>query len=383
MARILSFREFSPIDEELNFHNDYDMYDAESEVEMSESEMLSIFLGNSLYEAAPKGNTVKGGLFDLNDQKTYQSVKNVKEAVIKGAKYTFLTISSGMQKVAQAAKAAGKAGANFLLNCAKMTGKVIIFTAAAVYVVTEAVATGLISAATSIVNYVGKGVMAIGASLVNAFKSANEYFKKLGAAVFNTIKTDVTAVAKAFMTGLYAVANKCAKAAEAVSALTVGAYKLVKTSFKNVANFAKNCIYGAANAAKVTAIKIGQKIGDLYNKAVDTAKKFKDSVIKNTKAGAQYVVNKVKGAVNTVQKVATKAKTAVVNTVKTVASKIANTASEIGSHIAAAWSAFWDHETYQGTGQSIFESYVIIEGEKYYVLPEATYEEEYYLSDND
>lgn len=383
MARILSFREFSPIDEELNFHNNYDMYDAESEVEMSESEMLSIFLGNSLYEAAPKGNTVKGGLFDLNDQKTYQSVKNVKEAVIKGAKYTFLTISSGMQKVAQAAKAAGKASANFLLNCAKNVGKVIIFTAAAVYVVTEAVATGLISAATSIVNYVGKGVMAIGASLVNAFKSANEYFKKLGVAVFNTIKSDATAVAKAFMTGLYAVANKCAKAAEAVSALTVGAYKLVKTSFKNVANFAKNCIYGAANAAKVTAIKIGQKIGDLYNKAVDTAKKFKDSVIKNTKAGAQYVVNKVKGAVNTVQKVATKAKTAVVNTVKTVASKIANTASEIGSHIAAAWSAFWDHETYQGTAQSIFESYVIIGGEKYYVLPEATYEEEYYLSDND
>lgn len=383
MARILSFREFSPIDEELNFHNDYDMYDAESEVEMSESEMLSIFLGGSLYEAAPKGNTVKGGLFDLNDQKTYQSVKNVKEAVIKGVKYTFLTISSGMQKVAQGAKAAAKAGANFLLNLAKFTGKVVIFTVAGAYVVTEAIATGLLTAATSIVSYVGKGAMAIGASLVNAFKSANEYFKKLGAAVFNTIKTDVKALGKAFMSGLYAVANKCAKAAEAVSALTVGAYRLIKTSFKNVANFAKDCIYGAASAAKVTAIKIGQKIGDFYNKAVETAKKFKDSIIKNTKAGAQYVVNKVKGAVNTVKKVAVKAKTAVVNTVKNVANKIANTASEIGSHIAAAWNAFWDHETYQGTGQSIFESYAIIAGEKYYVLPESTYEEEYYLSDND
>jgi hypothetical protein len=383
MSRILSFREFSPIDEELNFYKDSDVYDAESEVEMSESEMLSIFLGGSLYEAAPKGNTVKGGLFDLNDQKTYQSVKNVKEAVIKGVKYTFLTISSGMQKVAQGAKAAAKAGANFLLNLAKFTGKVVIFTVAGAYVVTEAIATGLLTAATSIVSYVGKGAMAIGASLVNAFKSANEYFKKLGAAVFNTIKTDVKALGKAFMSGLYAVANKCAKAAEAVSALTVGAYRLIKTSFKNVANFAKDCIYGAASAAKVTAIKIGQKIGDFYNKAVETAKKFKDSIIKNTKAGAQYVVNKVKGAVNTVKKVAVKAKTAVVNTVKNVANKIANTASEIGSHIAAAWNAFWDHETYQGTGQSIFESYAIIAGEKYYVLPESTYEEEYYLSDND
>ena len=130
MSRILSFREFSPIDEELNFYKDSDVYDAESEVEMSESEMLSIFLDGSLYEAAPKGNTVKGGLFDLNDQKTYQSVKNVKEAVIKGVKYTFLTISSGMQKVAQGAKAAAKAGANFLLNLAKFTGKVVIFTVA-------------------------------------------------------------------------------------------------------------------------------------------------------------------------------------------------------------------------------------------------------------
>lgn len=383
MSRILSFREFSPLDEELNFYKDYDMYDAESEVEMSESEMLSIFLGNSLYEAAPKGNTVKGGLFDLNDKKTYQSVKNVKEAVIKGAKYTFLTIGAGMKAYADAHIKVAKAAGNILLNLAKFTGKVAIFTAAGVYVVTEAVATGLISTATSIVNYAAKGVMAIGASLVNAFKSVNAYFSKLGAAVYNTIKTDAKALGKAFMTVLYAVANKCAKAAEAVSALTVGAYKLAKTAFKNVANFAKDCIYGAANAAKVTAIKIGQKIGDLYNKAVDTAKKFKDSIIKNTKAGAQYVVNKVKGAVTTVKKVAVKAKTAVVNTVKAVASKIANTAAEIGSHISAVWNAFWDHETYQGTGQSIFESYAIIAGEKYYVLPEATYEEEYYLSDND
>jgi len=383
MERILSFREFSPMDEELNFYNNSDLDDAESQVEMSEAEMLSIFLDGSLYEAAPKGNTVKGGLFDLNDATTYKAVKNVKEAVIKGAKYTFLTVSDGMKNLADKAKKAGKAYANFLLTCAKNAGKVIIFTMAAVYVVTEAVATGLISAATSVINYVGKGVMAIGASLVNAFKSVNDYFKKLGTAVFNTIKSDATAVAKAFMTGLYAVSNKCAKAAEAVSALTISAYKLTKTAFKNVDNFAKNCIYGAAQAAKVTAVKIGQKIGDFYNKAVDTAKKSKDSIIKNTKAGAQYVVNKVKGAVNTVKNVAAKAKTAVVNTVKTVASKIANTASEIGSHLSAAWNAFWDHETYQGTGQSIFESYTIVEGEKYYLLPEPTYTEEYLLSDEE
>jgi len=383
MERILSFRDFSPIDEELNFYNEDEgyEYDGESQVEMSESEMLSIFLEDELYEAAPKGNTVKGGLFDLNDATTYKAVKNVKEAVIKGTKYTFLTISAGMKNVADKAKKASQAGANFLLNCAKNVGKVIIFTAAGAYVVTEAVATGLLTAATSIVNYAAKGTIAIGAAVVNAFKSANEYFKKLGAAVFNTLKTDIKAVSKAFMSGLYSVANKCAKAAEAVSALTVAAYKSVGTAFKNVANFAKDCIYGAAQSAKVTAIKIGQKIGDLYNKAVSTAKKYKDSIVKNTKAGAQYVVNKVKGAVNTVKNVASKAKTAVVNTVKNVASKISNTAAEIGSHISAAWNAFWDHEIYQGTGQDIFESYIIVEGEKYYVLPETSYEEDDYEDD--
>ncbi|MFM7851416.1 MAG: hypothetical protein ACKO96_05715, partial [Flammeovirgaceae bacterium] len=142
MERILSFRDFSPIDEELNFYNEDEgyEYDGESQVEMSESEMLSIFLEDELYEAAPKGNTEKGGLFDLNDAKTYKAVKNVKEAVIKGAKYTFLTISAGMKNVADKAKKASQAGANFLLNCAKNVGKVIIFTAAGAYVVTEAVA---------------------------------------------------------------------------------------------------------------------------------------------------------------------------------------------------------------------------------------------------
>lgn len=381
MERILSFRDFNPIDEELNFYDDSDFYDGESQVEMSESEMLAIFLEDELYEAAPKGNTVKGGLFDLNDKNTYKAVKNVKEAVIKGAKYTFLTISSGMKQVAEKAKKAGQAGANFLFNCAKNVGKVIIFTAAGAYVVSEAVVNGMLTAATSIVNYAAKGAVAIGAQIVNAFKSANDYFKKLGSAVFNTLKTDVKAVAKVFMTGLYAVANKCSKAAEAVSALTVAAYKSASSAFKSVANFAKDCIYGAANAAKVTAIKIGKKVQDLYNKAVSTAKQFKDSIVKNTKAGAQYVVNKVKGAVNTVKNVASKAKTAVVNTVKSVASAISNTASEIGSHISAAWNAFWDHEIYQGTGEDIFESYIIVEGEKYYVLPETSYEEDDYSDD--
>ena len=71
MERILSFRDFSPIDEELNFYNEDEgyEYDGESQVEMSESEMLSIFLEDELYEAAPKGNTVKGETGDISVKK--------------------------------------------------------------------------------------------------------------------------------------------------------------------------------------------------------------------------------------------------------------------------------------------------------------------------
>jgi len=61
----------------------------------------------------------------------------------------------------------------------------------------------------------------------------------------------------------------------------------------------------------------------------------------------------------------------VVSTFKAAQSKIANTAKEIGSVAKAIWGAIWDHEIYQGTAQDIFESYVIFEGQKYYILLES------------
>lgn len=371
MERILSFSDFNELSEGYNFNGiDYDFEDLSSYVELSESEMISLF-DEEIYEAAPSGNTVKGGLFDVNDKKVYNAVKNVKTAVIQGAKYTFLTIGSGMKAYADAHVKAAKATGQALLNLAKFTGKVVIFTAAGLYVVTEAVANGLISVATSIFGYAKKGALAIGSTIVTALKNANDYFKKLGKAVFNTIKNDAVAVGKAFMTGLYKVANLATKSAEAISALTVSAYKIAKTAFKGVANFASECIYGAAKSAKTLAVKIGKGIKDFYNSSVKVFKAAKDSIVKTTKAGFNSVANTIKSGVQKTVNVANKIKTGVGNALKTAQNKIVNTGKEILSIGSAIWKGLWDHEIYQGTDQDIFESYVIIEEQKYYVPVES------------
>lgn len=367
MKKILSFNDFNDVSEGYNFNSsEYNLEDHSSYVELSESEMLSLF-DHQIYEAAPKGNTVKGGLFDFDDSKTYNTVKNVKTAIVQGVEYTFLTISQGMRQYAEAQKKAAKAGAEALLNLAKFVGKVVIFTAAGIYVVTEAIANGLIALATTVFGYAKRGAIAIGSTIATAFKNVNNYFKKLGKAVFNTIKNDAIALAKAFMTGLYKVANLASKAVEAVCALTVAAYKAAKTAFKAVGNFVIDCIYGAAKAAKTVVIKIGKAISDFYNAAVEKYKSLKDSIIKTTKAGVQAVSDGIKKGIEKTKKVASKIKKGVGDALRTAQDKISKTGQEIVSQGKAIWNAIWDHEIYDGSDQDILESYVILEGQRYYI----------------
>lgn len=371
MEKILSFRDFNIVNEELNFiSTDNNFDELSSYVELSEDEMVSLF-NDEVYEAAPSGNTVKGGLFDLNDKKVYDSVKNVKTAIVKGAKYTFLTIGQGMKAYADTTVKARKSAGRALLNLAKFAGKVVIFTAAGLYVVTEAVANGLLGLATSVVGYVKKGAVAIGSTIVSALKNANDYFRKVGSAVFSAIKSDAKAFAERFMKGLYAVANVATKAKEALATLTYAAGKLAKTAFKSIANFTTSCVYGVAKAVGVVALKIGKGISDFYNGAVSVIKSAKNSIVAATKAGVNAVATGIKAAVNKTAQVASKIKSGVASTFKAAQSKISNTAKEIGSVASAVWSAIWDHEIYQGTAQDIFESYVIFEGQKYYILLES------------
>jgi hypothetical protein len=371
MSRILSFSDFNELNEGYSFNSsEYNFENHSSYVELTESEMLS-FINDAIYEQGPAGNTVKGGLFDVNDKNVYNTVKAVKTAVIQGARYTFLTIGAGMKAYAEARKKVSVSTGEALLNLAKFTGKVVIFTAAGIYVVTEAIANGLFSLASSIFGYAKKGAMAVGSTIVTAMKNVNDYFKKLGKAVFNTIKNDALAVAKAFMTGLYKVANLATKAFQAVAALTVAAYKIAKTAFKGIANFAAECIYGAAKAAKMIAIKIGNDISDFYNASVSSFKKNKDAIVKTTKDGFDAVANTIKAGVQKTEKVANKIKTAAGNALKTAQNKIVNTGKEILSIGSAIWGGIWDHEIYQGTSEDIFESYIIVEGQKYYVPVES------------
>jgi len=368
MSRILTFSDFKGMNEGYSFNNsEYNFEDLSSYVELSESEMLSLF-NEDLYEGGNnKGNTVKGGLFDFNDKNTYNAVKNAKTAVIQGAKYTFITIGQGMKAYADAHVKAAKATGQALLNLAKFTGKVVIFTAAGLYVVNEAIANGLISLATSIFGYAKKGAIMIGNTIATAFKNANDYFKKLGKAVFNTIKNDALAVAKAFMNVLYKVANSASQAAQAVCTLTIAAYKIAKTAFKSINNFLESCVYGAAKGINNLAIKVGKGVSDFYNASVNIFKSAKDAIVKTTKAGFNAAVNTVKKGINKTIEVANKIKTGVGNTLKNAQNKIAKTGQEILSHGKAIWNALWDHEIYRGTDEDIFESYVILGGQRYYV----------------
>lgn len=370
MEKILSFSDFNLVNEQFNFvSSDNNFDELSSYVELSEDEMVSL-LDDKVYEAAPKGNTVSGGLFDFNDSKVYNTVKNVKTAIIGGAKYTFLTIGEGMKAYAEAQKKVNVEAANILLNFAKFSGKVIVFTLVGVYVVTEVVANGLLGLATSIFGFIKKGLIGIGSTIVTALKNVNDYAKKIGKSVLTAIKNDALAFCKMFMEQLYALANTCAKIGQAITTLTYAAYKISKTVFKSIANFASECIYSAAKKVKVTVIKIGKNIEDFYNSSVKGFNSAKQEIIKTTKDGLDKAAVAIKKGVDKTKKVATKIKNDAKNVLVAAQNKIAQTGKEIQSIGNAIWKALWDHEIYKGTSQDIFESYIFVEGQKYYVLPE-------------
>lgn len=370
MKKILSFNNFVKVNEEFNFIGfEHEFNDLSNYVELSENEMVDLF-NHQIYEAAPKGNTVSGGLFDFNDSKVYNTVKNVKTAIIGGAKYTFLTISEGMKAYAEAQKKVNIEAANILLNFAKFSGKVIVFTLVGVFVIGKEIADGLLGLASSIFGYIKKGLIGVGSTIITALKNVNDYAKKIGKSVLTAIKNDALTLCKMIMEQLYALANTCAKIGQAITTLTYAAYKISKTVFKSITNFASECIYSAAKKAKVTVIKIGKNIEDFYNSSVKGFNSAKQEIIKTTKDGLDKAAVAIKKGVDKTKKVAAKIKTNAKNALVAAQNKIAQTGKEIQSLGNAIWKAIWDHEIYKGTSQDIFESYFFVEGQKYYVLPE-------------
>jgi hypothetical protein len=321
------------------------------------------------------GNTVTGGLFDFNDKRTYEAVKNAKNMVINGVKYTCIQIGEGMKSYAEWITktniAIAKSAGNFLLKTAEYTGKFLVFVDNAIYVMAEKTVNGLVSLASSMWGYAKKGAVVVGNTIAAAFRNVNEFFVKTGGKIKEALKAGanfVTDAAQKVMKGLYTVAKGAAKGVEAIAALTVSAYNGVKKFFGNVTDFAKKCIYDVAKGIGQTAVKVGTSVKEFYDAAVEKSKAVGKSIFNTVKAGFQKAKNFAANAWNKTKNYASKVKNTIVSTYKKVQDKVVNTAKEVGSHVVAFFGGLFSSNEYQEGGKTIFESYVEFgNGERFYV----------------
>lgn len=323
------------------------------------------------YGVTSDGNTVTGGLFDLNDRKTYEAVKDVKNMVINGVKYTCVKFGEGIKSIGEFTKKTAVAAGDFLLKIAEFTGKTIVFTAAGIYVLADATVKGMVSLASSIWGYTKKGAIVVGNTLAAAFRNVNEFFVKVGGKISGSLKAAgnfATDVCEKIMNGLYTVANKAKEGAQAFAALTVAAYNKTKKFFGDVADFAKKCIYDAAIKVKQTAIKIGTGIKEFYNTSMDYIKDKAASVKKWFMSGYQKAKNFMATAYNKSKSYVKKVKNKVVKTAKKIQRKIVQTGKEIYSQGVAFVKGIFSSNEYQDGGISVFESYVEFNnGERFYI----------------
>ncbi len=366
MKHLLEFNNFD-LAAEFNLLNGSDNF-----TEITESEFLALF-SESLFENAPKGNTVKGGLFDMNDANTYKWVKNAKSVVVNGTKHVFISIGDGIKEAAQKAKEAGKAGADQLLNMAKFVGKTVVYTVATIYVVSDRIAQGIYSLLASLYSVLKKGAIAIGAGIGTAVKNIKNMYKaqaKASAEAYQTAGEAVTKLLKSIMSGLYAAAKASANAASAIAAVTVAAWKSAKKYFGEVKDFISKCLFDASKEAKVWVSEKAKDAKDAYNEAVKSLKDkktqvaaaikkgyedYKKTVITTAKKGAEYG-RKLKGEVS--------------QAFKAAQDRISKTGDEIVSQAKAVWGGLLDSNNFNDEGlEDIFESYVIVEGEEYYIFP--------------
>jgi len=340
--------------------------------EITESEFLALF-SDSLFENAPKGNTVQGGLFDMNDANTYKWVKNAKSVVVNGTKHVFISIGEGIKEAGQKAKEAGKAGAEQLLNTAKFIGKTIVYTGVAIYVISDMIAQGIYSLLASLYSVLKKGAIAIGAGIGTAVKNIKNMYKakaKATAEAYQTSTEAITKLLKSIMTGLYSAAKATANAASAIAAVTVAAWKAAKKYFGEVKDFTSKCLFDASKEVKVWVSDKAKDAKDAYNAAVKSLKDkktqmaaaikkgyedYKKTVISTAKKGGEYA-RKLKGDVS--------------QAFKDAQDRISKTGDEIISQAKAVWGGLFDSNNFYGEGlEDIFESYVIVEGEEYYIFP--------------
>jgi len=229
----------------------------------------------------------KSKLFDFENKLIYRTLKDVKTTTIGGREYNFMCVGSGMKAYADSVNESNKKIGAILLKIAEKKDKSLVFTPDGIYVVSEAVADGLMTLASSIFSYVKEGEITAGLSVIYTFKRINTYYSDKGEEAFNNMKEDSAALFKMVLRDLYKLAEKSPNASEAVSILTVGAYKSATSSFKTIPEFLNSCIYGTAKDLGIKSVNIGQNIEEFYKVCQNTLDNLKVPINKTIEDGME------------------------------------------------------------------------------------------------
>lgn len=284
----------------------------------------------------------------------YKNVKHLKSVVIEGTKFVFAQIEEGI-------KNAAKAGAYEAVKLAKYSGKVLVFSGAVVYVVAREIAMGLISLVSGMLSFAEKGVIKMGQSVAQGSKSVYEWGKSKS----GIIKDQATDLGKTIMTILYKVAKKCKDGENVVAALTIAAYKNTLKDFKAIKDYQVKVIYAAAKEASIAVTQIGNNMKQFYNNSVKKVAKAKTAVATAIKKGIVTANDITKRAIKKAETSVNKVKDEVKKSYQSSLSTAKQFADDVTKNVNAVWYALTD--SYHAEGDSIFESYVIRGGEKFYI----------------
>jgi hypothetical protein len=297
----------------------------------------------------------KPGVDNRNyNKEIYKNVKHLKSVVIEGTKYVFVEIEEGI-------KNAAKAGAEDAVKLAKFTGKAMIFVGATAYVVTKEIAQGLISLISGMLSWAEKGIIKMGQNVADGAKSVFDWSQSKG----GIIKDQAIDLGKTVMAALYKVAKKCKDSANAIASLTIAAYKSSTTFFKSIANWAEQGILTAAKEASIAATQMGKNVKEFYNNSVKTIEKVKDAVATTIKNGINTAAVITKKGMQKAEQAANQVEDQVKKAYQSSLATAKKFADDVTKDINAVWYALTD--SYHAEGNSIFESYVIEAGEKFYI----------------
>ena len=233
----------------------------------------------------------KKNLFDMNNKLVFRTIKDLRSLTINKNQYTFFCVGSGMEAYAKNVAEKNKEYGDVLSKIASKKDKTLVFTDEGIYIVSEAVFNGIVSLTSSIFSYLNEGSITAGVSVGYTFNRMNIYFNNKGAEPFNNMKEDPSGLFKKVMKELYTLADSSPKASEAVSILTVAAYKSSPTSFKTIPNFLDDCIYKTAKDLNLKSVKVGQNIEDFYKVCSNTLDNLKVPIVKTIEDGMEKLSN--------------------------------------------------------------------------------------------